>query len=154
VAVYDVHRNLPALEAVLADLEGVDHDLLVVGGDVASGPMPTAVLDRLEDIGDSVRWVQGNAYREVVAAYDRGTSTSDVHSSDPALRASAWSASRIGRRQRDLVASFQERVEVEIEGLGGVLFCHGGPDGDEQILTTVTSDERLRRLLRGVRGRP
>ena len=109
-AVYDVHGNLPALEAVLADLEGVDHDLLVVGGDVASGPMPTAVLDRLEDIGDSVRWVRGNADREIVAAYDRGTSTSDVHTSDPVLRASAWSASRIGRRQRDLMTSFQETL--------------------------------------------
>jgi putative phosphoesterase len=150
VAVYDVHGNLPALEAVLADLEGVDHDLLVVGGDVASGPMPSEVLDRLEDLGDRVRWVRGNADREVVAAYDKGSPAADVHSSDPALRASAWSASRIGRRQRDLMASFQERVEVEVEVLGSVLFCHGGPDDDEQILTTVTPDERQRRILGGV----
>src|SRR5215218_1876282 len=119
-AVYDVHGNLPALEAMLSDLERVNHDLLVVGGDVASGPMAADVLDRLEGMGDRLRWVRGNADREVVASYDRGTSASDVHSYDPALRASVWSASRIGRRQRDLMASFQERVEIEVEGLGGI----------------------------------
>jgi Icc-related predicted phosphoesterase len=46
-ALYDVHGNLPALEAVLSDLEDIDYGLIVVGGDVASGPMPAEVLDRL-----------------------------------------------------------------------------------------------------------
>jgi hypothetical protein len=47
VAIYDVHGNLPALEAVLADLESINPDLIVVGGDVVAGPMPAEVLDRL-----------------------------------------------------------------------------------------------------------
>jgi predicted phosphodiesterase len=149
-AVYDVHGNLPALEAVLADLGEFDYDLLVVGGDVASGPMPSGVLDRLAMIGDRVRWVCGNADREVVDAYDRGSQAADVRPSDPALLAAAWTASRIGGRQRDLMASFQPRVEVEVGELGGVLFCHGGPESDEEILTTATSDERLLRILAGV----
>jgi len=39
-ALYDIHGNLPALEAVLVELERCEPDLVVVGGDVASGPMP------------------------------------------------------------------------------------------------------------------
>ncbi len=46
-AIYDIHGNLPALEAVLAELESVKPDLIVVGGDVVAGPMPTEVLDAL-----------------------------------------------------------------------------------------------------------
>jgi putative phosphoesterase len=149
-ALYDVHGNLPALEAVLSDLENIDHGLIVVGGDVASGPMPAEVLERLQAIDDRVRWVRGNADREVVSAYDRGSATDDTRSSDPALRASGWSASRIGDHHRDLMASFEEQVLVEVEGFGAILFCHATPNSDEEILTTATPDTRLRGILSGV----
>jgi putative phosphoesterase len=149
-ALYDVHGNLPALEAVLADIEGINFDLLVVGGDVASGPMPTEALDRLEAMGDRVRWVRGNADREVISAYDRGSATEDARSSDPALRASGWAASRIGDHYRNLMATFEEQVMVEIEGLGAVLFCHATPNSDEEILTTATPEARLREILAGL----
>jgi len=43
-ALYDVHGNLPALEAVLADVDALVVDTIVVGGDVASGPMRRALL--------------------------------------------------------------------------------------------------------------
>ena len=43
----DIHGNLPALEAVLAELEA---DLVVVGGDVAAGPLPAETLDALEGL--------------------------------------------------------------------------------------------------------
>ena len=52
-AIYDIHGNLPALEAVLSDLEPIEPGLLIVGGDVASGPMPAEVLDRLAGLGTS-----------------------------------------------------------------------------------------------------
>jgi putative phosphoesterase len=150
-ALYDVHGNLPALEAVLSDQEDIDHGLIVVGGDVSSGPMPAEVLDRLQAIDDRVRWVRGNADREVVSAYDRGSATEDASSSDPALRASGWSASRIGDHHRDLMASFEEQVLVEVEGLGAILFCHATPNSDEEILTTATPDTRLRGILSGMK---
>ena len=63
-AIYDVHGNLPALEAVLADLESVSPDLTVVGGDVVAGPMPAEVLDRLAALGNSTCFVRGNADRK------------------------------------------------------------------------------------------
>jgi len=149
-ALYDVHGNLPALEVVLSDLEDIDHGLIVVGGDVASGPMPAEVLDRLQALDDRVLWVRGNADREVVSDYDRGSATEDARSSEPALRALGWSASRIGDHHRDLMASFEEQILVEVEGLGTVLFCHATPNSDEEILTTATPDTRLRGILSGV----
>ena len=148
-AIYDVHGNLPALEAVLSDLGRVGPDLVVVGGDVASGPMPVEVLERLEGLGDQVRWVRGNADREVVSAYDGGRAAIEAHTSDPALAMDLWAVERIGQRHRDLLASFRERVVVEVEGLGEVLFCHATPRSDEEIVTTATPDGRLRGILAG-----
>ena len=62
-ALYDVHGNLPALEAVLAEVG--DADTIVVGGDVAAGPWPAETIDRLRGLGDRVLWVRGNADREL-----------------------------------------------------------------------------------------
>src|SRR5918995_1452851 len=109
-AIYDVHGNLPALEAVLADFENVNPDLLVVGGDVVAGPMPTEVLDRLAQLGESVFFVRGNADREVVAAYDHRQYADAMDAADPAERAAAYAASKIERAHRDLLASFAERL--------------------------------------------
>src|SRR3712207_2076597 len=75
-AIYDVHGNLPALEAVLADLESVHPDLIVVGGDVVAGPMPPEGLGRLAALREGVCLVRGNADREGVAALHKGL---DVH---------------------------------------------------------------------------
>lgn len=149
-ALYDVHGNLPALEAVLSDLGRFEPDLVVVGGDVVSGPMPVEVLERLEAVGDRVRWVRGNCDRDVVAAFDGGRRAIEVLLSDPLQAMDAWAASRIGRRHRDLLASFDERVEVDVEGIGGVLFCHATPNSDEEIVTTATPEGRLRGILSGV----
>jgi predicted phosphodiesterase len=61
-----------------------------------------------------------------------------------------YAASKIDRAHRNLVASFAERLIVEVEGLGQVLFCHGSPRSDEEIVTTATTEGRLREILAGV----
>ncbi|MEA2272708.1 MAG: hypothetical protein QOI98_1416 [Solirubrobacteraceae bacterium] len=147
-ALYDIHGNLPALEAVLAEMEALEPDLVVVGGDVVAGPLPGETLERLVALGDRVQWVRGNADREVVEAYDQGRPSTAF--SDQAARATMWTAEQVTRSQRDLLSSFEDRVTLEIEGLGPVLFCHGSPRSDEEIITSVTSDERLRAILEGV----
>jgi putative phosphoesterase len=146
-AIYDIHGNLPALEAVLSDLEPLEPDLLIVGGDVASGPMPAEVLDRLVGLGDLVSFVRGNADREVITAYDMGSAEIEARMADAALRMSGWAAARLERRHRDLLTSFPERVVVDIEGIGEVLFCHATPRSDEEIVTALTPDDRLREIL-------
>src|ERR671926_1619542 len=146
-AIYDIHGNLPALEAVLSDLEHIEPGLLIVGGDVASGPMPAEVLDRLAGLGDLVSFVRGNADREVISAYDIDPAETEAHMADAALRMSEWAAARLERRHRDLLASFSERVVVDIEGIGETLFCHATPRSDEEIITVRTPDDRLREIL-------
>jgi len=61
---YDIHGNLRALEAVLAELP--DDATIVVGGDVvAGGEQPAETLERLRALGERVVWIRGNADREV-----------------------------------------------------------------------------------------
>jgi putative phosphoesterase len=149
-AIYDIHGNLPALEAVLAELESVKPDLIVVGGDVVAGPMPTEVMHRLVTLGERICFVRGNADREVVAAYDDRPHAEPIDLADPAERVAAYAASRIDREHRDLLASFAERLIVEVEGVGQVLFCHGSPRSDEEIVSAATTEGRLREILIGV----
>jgi putative phosphoesterase len=146
-AIYDVHGNLPALETVLADLQSVNPDLVVVGGDVVAGPMPAEVLDRLTTLGERICFVRGNADREVVAAYDDRRYAKAIDVADPPERVAAYAASKIGRGHRDLLASFTKRLVVEVEGLGQILFCHGSPRSDEEIVTAATTEGRLREIL-------
>jgi len=73
-ALYDIHGNLPALEAVLSEVEREEPDRIIVGGDLASpGPMPRETLDRLIALGGRARFIHGNTDRELVEHYN-GTS--------------------------------------------------------------------------------
>jgi predicted phosphodiesterase len=145
-ALYDVHGNLPALEAVLADPAFARAEAVVVGGDVASGPMPAEVLDRLAALDLPVRWVRGNADREVVDFFDRGDTDASVHPpDDPAARSDAFTAGRIEHAHRDLLAGFEEVVRLD-----GALYCHGSPRSDDEIITAITPAERLEPMLEGV----
>lgn len=151
-ALYDIHGNLPALRAVLADVEREGVSEILVGGDVAAGPLPAETIDLLASLGERVRFVRGNADREVVEAFDRPLR--DIGAGDgPAERAAVFAASCISRGQRDLLASFSDRVVTDIAGLGPVLFCHGSPHSDVDIITKATPELRLRQMLAGVAER-
>jgi predicted phosphodiesterase len=109
--------------------------------------MPAEVMDRLVALGDSICFIRGNADREVVATYDAGPYADLVDMAVPAERVATYAASKIDREHRDLLASFAERLIVDIEGLGQVLFCHGSPRSDEEIVTAATTEIRLREIL-------
>src|SRR5436309_1041109 len=104
-ALYVIHGNLPALEAVLAD---VDADLVVVGGDVGPGPQVAECLERLEALQVPVRWVMGNGDREVLQG-GGGNAPDEL---------AAWTAERLDDRQRRLLAGFEPTVELDVDGLG------------------------------------
>jgi len=107
----DVHGNLPALEAVLRDVRKADVNLIVFGGDLASGPMPAETIDLVRSMPNA-RFVRGNADRGVVAAYD------GIPKPEWPGPYADWCATRISRAQRDFLNSFAPTVEVEeVEGV-------------------------------------
>jgi len=125
-------------------------DTVVVGGDVATGPLPAETITQLMALGDRARFVRGNADREIVEAYDQRRF--DINEEqDPETRAAAYAAGAISELQRDFLASFAPHVGLDVDGLGMTLFCHGSPRSDTEMITTATPDERLRRMLDGVR---
>lgn len=142
-ALSDIHGNLPALEAVLAEVRREAPDLVVVCGDVASGPMPAESIDVLRAL-PRARFVGGNADRELVAAYDSGKER------DRAGPAADWCAAQLSRDQRDFLDAFEATVAVEVDGLGWILFCHGSPRSDVEMMTVRTSDSRLREMIGGL----
>ncbi len=144
----DIHGNIRALQAALQEITRMQPDQIVVCGDVASGPFPGETLEQLMGLGKKARFVRGNADREVVSAYDNHLAF-DPDEKDPARLIAAWSALQINQRQRDFLASFQDRVVLDITGLGRVLFCHGTPHSDEEIITSLTPENDLNLLLAG-----
>jgi predicted phosphodiesterase len=150
-ALYDIHGNLPALDAVLAEVEVVAPDAIVIGGDVATGGLPAETIDRLRGLGERARFVMGNADRELVEAFDAGARVEDVE--DEFMRLTAWGATRLDRAQRDFLAGFAPSVALEADDLGPALFCHGSPRSDTEMITALTPPERLEPMLADVTER-
>jgi predicted phosphodiesterase len=136
----DIHGNLPALRAVLAELDGEPVDALVVAGDVVGGAYPREALELLAARTERLVWISGNAERETVAAWD-GAPTAD----DEPGRAAAFSARTLDRRWRDELDSWPIAAT-----LNGVRYCHGSPRRDDEILTPMTPDAALREVLADV----
>lgn len=130
-ALYDVHGNLPALQAVLADPALEAADALVLGGDLVWGPFPRETLALLRRLGERAVWLRGNCDRE------------DDH----------WSLRQVSRADRVALAALPTTVTLDVAGLGAVLFCHGSPRSDEEILTALSSPTRVRAATAGVAER-
>jgi len=145
-ALYDIHANLPALDAVLAEVDLLDVDAIVVGGDVVPGPMMAETIARLRGLGDRAHFVMGNGDREVIDAFDAGPGAADAEES-PFSRFTAWAATRLDRADRDVLASFAPVVRLEVDDLGPTLFCHGSPRSDTEMITALTPPERLAPML-------
>ncbi|HEX9381170.1 MAG TPA: metallophosphoesterase family protein [Gaiellaceae bacterium] len=140
-ALYDVHGNLPALEAVLTE---VDADLLLVGGDVVAGPWPSETLERLRALGERVRVIRGNADRELAEP------PKPKREGGPPPEVIEWTRSRLSGEQLEFLARLPQTASLEVEGLGRVLFCHATPRSDEEVLTRISPDQRWLDALAGV----
>lgn len=145
----DIHGNIRALNAVLEEVERDQPDRIVVCGDVAAGPFPGDTLERLMELGARAYFVRGNADRELISAFDSHLKF-DPKEENPARLFSSWCAQQINQRQRNYLASFKDRVVLEVVGLGSVLFCHGSPRSDEEIITSLTPKTSLEKLFAGV----
>lgn len=140
-ALYDIHGNLPALNALLEELKEVQPDLIIIGGDIVPGPMPGQTLESLAQSGIQVRALRGNGDREVVMAFDGQPLRPNI--SETAREEIQWVAGQLTRSQRDFLARLPEQIVLQVEGLGEILFCHATPRNDEEIFTPLTPEERL-----------
>jgi putative phosphoesterase len=146
-ALYDIHGNLPALEAVLHDVREAEADHVVVGGDVVPGPMPRETIACLLDLDIPVQFIQGNGDREVLARM-RGTETDTVP--EQFREVVRWTAQQLHPEYEQLLASWPKTLRVQVRGLGEVLFCHATPRSDTEIFTRLTPDDRLLPVFEGL----
>jgi predicted phosphodiesterase len=146
-ALYDVEGNLPALEAVLEEVECEQPDAIVVGGDMVTGPMPSKTLDRLRSL-ESAHFLRGNADRGVVEV-KRGKRPPGL--SDDVIEALAWAGDRLSDEQIDFLAGLPQTVTLDVDGLGRVCFCHATPRDDNELFTEQTPDDAVAELLAGTK---
>ncbi len=140
-ALYDIHGNLPALEAVLAELAEEEVDLIVVGGDLVPGPMPRESASALLEHPVPVRFISGNGERDVLSLH-RGEGLARVPERfHDVLR---WVVSELSPEQLTEFAVWPPTLRLTIPGLGEVLFCHATPRDDNEIFTRLTPEHRLR----------
>jgi predicted phosphodiesterase len=118
-ALYDVHGMPWALEAVLADVANEGVDAVVFGGDLVAGPFPAETW-KLASAVSNAQFVRGNAER------------------DPQPEVTAKLGPGLVAEMRSWPASVE---------LDSVLYCHAAPASDLDVITDVTSDERLTELL-------
>lgn len=154
----DIHGNLGALEAVLADLEEARVDHLICLGDVASsGPDPVRTLERLRGTGCPV--VAGNAdawllqrqeYEATVAAFRReGFAAEDARRF---VDLEFWARQQLQPEHLDYLRTFRPTVELALDGGATVVAFHGSPRSHSESITATTADDELDRMLGDARA--
>ena len=129
---FDVHGNLAALDAVLAEAQAEGFDRLLFGGDlVLFGPEPAACVDRLRGLGDRLFAIKGNTDRYVIDRQDEVTRWSDALGNDRL----AW----LEVLPAQLVVPEQD-----------ALLVHATPRGDEEMLMPDTPASEAVAMLAGV----
>ena len=124
---YDIHGNLAALEAVLAELP--EDATIVVGGDVvAGGPQPSETLERLRGLGDRVLWLRGNADRELKPG--------EPGLAPPGLLDATREA--LSEEQIEFLYRLPPTVQI-----GRTLYCHASPRNDLDIFSERTPEEQV-----------
>ena len=141
-AIYDIHGNLPALEAVLQDVRRAGVEQVVVGGDVIPGPMPGEAIDLLLEIEIPVHFICGNGGREVLAQR-RAPESHTGNIPEQFREAMRWVGEQVTADQAARLAGWPETVTLQIPGSGQVCFCHATPRSDAEIFTSLTPEDQL-----------
>jgi putative phosphoesterase len=138
----DIHGNLLALEAVLAELEREAPDRLICLGDVVAGPRANEALARIRGLGCPV--IMGN--------WDAWSVDGMPEPSTPVEEklyaiGSYW-AERLGDDDRDFIRTFVPRIELELDGV--TLLCfHGSPRSFDDWIVATTPDGEVAEMLDG-----
>jgi len=155
---FDIHGNLPALEAVLADVRAAGVDQILVGGDVLPGPMPREALARLLALDVPVQFIHGNGELAVLAqigvsdpATVRYWGTTNGEPLPELLRPILrWTAAEIHPEYDAILKGWPKTWRIEVPGLGPVLFCHATPRSETECFTRMTPHDLLAPVSDGV----
>lgn len=146
----DLHGNLPALDATLADLERVQPDRIVVAGDfVNRGPQSRAVLERIAPYGFPA--ISGN-HDTWLCMLARGEGI------PPEWETPWWTPVR--RAVADLTLEWVAWLEalpfslrLELPGAEPVLIVHGSPRHSREGMGRMRTDAQVAEALEGVTER-
>lgn len=150
-ALYDIHGNLPALEAVLQEIRQARVDHVVVGGDVVPGPMPRETLDRLLELDLVTHFIHGNGELAILAQMAGARSgsvtywgtTSGARPPEQLIDIYHWTTAQLQPELEAVLARWPRTFLLEIDGLGQVLFCHGTPRSETEVFTRTTAEDLL-----------
>jgi predicted phosphodiesterase len=150
-ALYDIHGNLPALEAVLQEIRQANVDQIVVGGDVVPGPMPRETLRRLLDLDLPTHFIHGNGELAILAqtagartgSVTYWGTTSGARPPESIVENYRWTAAELQPEFEPVLARWPKTLQLEIDGLGQVLFCHSTPRSETDVFTQLTAEDRL-----------
>ena len=140
-ALYDIHGNLPALEAVLAAIRETAVTQIVVGGDVVPGPMPRECLELLRASELPTQFIRGNGDRLTLAA----RAGHDISAEVPAAfrEVIEWAGTQIDSATAEWMSGWPATLRIVVPAIGDVLFCHATPRNDTDIFTKNTAAESL-----------
>src|SRR4029078_1233453 len=139
-AIYDVHGNLPALEAVVAEIRSIGVDEIIVGGDLVPGPLPRETFDFLRSIEIPARFITGNCDHAVLDVMQGREPTSVPPVARPLIE---WSAGQLDKNDETLIASWPSTLTLSLPSIGNVMFCHATPRNDTDTFTRDTAEEKL-----------
>ena len=146
-AIYDIHGNLPALEAVLEEIRAAGVDHVVVGGDVLPGPMPGETLARLADLNIPATFIMGNGDREVLEQRKGVESAVIPEQFREMMR---WVAGQLDETLVKWISTWPMTTRSDVHELADVLFCHATPRSDTEMFSSQTSEERLLPIFEGI----
>jgi predicted phosphodiesterase len=145
-ALYDVHGNLPALEAVLEDVAAKGIVRIVFGGDLVLGPMPKESLQLARSV-DGASFIRGNCDRLVAAA-----AAGEPLGRLPAAIATTieWCARQLDASEIAFLRGLPQALSIAVSGPGPVRFVHATARSDEENFTKRTGDDLVAEMFAGV----
>lgn len=149
-ALYDIHGNLPALEAIIEEIrfERIDH--VVVGGDVVPGPMPRETLACFLDLDIPVEFIQGNGE---VAVLEQMAGRNPANVPEQFQEVIRWTAKQLSAGDQTVLEGWPRALHLDVPGLGEVLFCHATPRNENEVFTRLTPDKRVSEMFQAVSQR-
>ncbi|MFL6515943.1 MAG: metallophosphoesterase family protein [Chthoniobacterales bacterium] len=146
-ALYDIHGNLPALEAVLHEIRSEKVDRIVIGGDVIPGAFPRETLERLLELDFETNFILGNGEVAVLQTLAGEIPDRVPEAFRPVI---TWTGLQLKSGQADIIRKWPKTIWLDVLPLGRFLFCHATPRNEHEIFTKLTTAERLDPVFQGV----